>query len=439
MVRLGRLPLSLLLAAGLLLPASGLAQSDENGQGLNGERVGPDVPSPTYGPNGPDVPGAEGSSGAERRWHQPREVYSRNSDPILAERPGRPGKYYDARPDGQRERGTLGPDRVQDVREREKLYDQSKSVTVYEGSLGEIDGMDPNAGYGVGQGRLGDKFDPEKENGATIAGCVACVDGQAQGQVGITRRGVQANVDARIGAYVGRAEGGFAAMDRDGVVTGGVKGEGSAYLLGAEARANGTLEASLDRVLANGRVGAHLGGRAEGQLTGNIGLNNIGEVEGTVKGEISYGLGAQAEGYFEFDWSTMSVRAGGKLSATLGIGAGVGFETKISVKPAVDWAVDNVGRPVANAVGDAYRATTNAVGNAYDSVTGAVGDAWDALPCIFGCDDPKPASTMPEGSQSGSAVARNSSTGPMAQVPVYASTPYDSGRSGAAAAGMARD
>ena len=426
MVRLGRLSLALAFVVALLLPGAALAQN-ENGQGQNGERVGPEVPDPTYGPSGP-------GSTENRPWHQPREVWSRNSDPILAERPNAPGKYYDARPDGQRDRGTLGRDRVQDTREREQLYQPSKGVTIASGSLGEIDGMDPNAGYGVGQGRLGDKFDPATQNGATIAGCVACVDGKADGKLIYTGRGVQANVDARAGAYVGRAEGEFAAMDRDGVVTGGVKGEGSAYLLGAEARANGTLEASLDRVLANGRVGAHVGGRAEGQVTGEIGLNNIGTVSGTAKGEISYGLGAQAEGYFEFDWSTMTVRAGGKASATLGIGAGVGFETEISVKPAVDWAVENVGRPVASAVGRA----ADRVGDAYDSVSSAVGDAWDALPCLFGCDDPPAASTMPPTAQNGAATARNATTGPAAMT-AGGNTGFANTVKAADGSGMARD
>lgn len=421
---MGRFLGLLAIAATLSLPPT--AALAQNGQGQNGTRVGPKTPSPTY-------------PGTSTPRHQPREIWSRNSDPVLAERPNAPGKYYDARPDGQRRRGTLGPQTVQDVREREKLYKPSTGVTVYEGSLGEIDGMDPEAGYGIGQGRLGEKYDPKKENGATIAGCIACVDGKLDGKVAITSRGVQGSIDGKAGAYLGRAEGDFTLMKRDGVVTGGVKGEGSAYLLGAEADINATLEVSLDRVLANGRIGGHLGGKAEGTLTGRVGLQNVGHVDGKVTGEISYGLGAQAEGYFEFDWSTMTVRAGGKASATLGIGAGVGFKTEISVKPAVDWAVDNVGRPVANAVREGYNRTATAVGNAYDRASDAIGSAWDSLPCLFGCDDSKPSSTMPPSAQQGSSVVRTASTTGSSGTSGGPGSSAGAPSGGAAGAGMSRN
>ena len=75
-----------------------------------GSRVGPGDPAPTYGPNGPPM---------SKEWtHNRPEIWARNSDPIVAERPNRPGKYYDARTQDSRTRGTLGRQTVEEARRR---------------------------------------------------------------------------------------------------------------------------------------------------------------------------------------------------------------------------------------------------------------------------------------------------------------------------------
>lgn len=335
------------------------------GSAKNGTRVGPKTTNPTYGPNGPG-PG----SGWEKS-HQPREVWSRNSDPIVAERADAPGKFYDARNQDNRVRGTLNKDRAADAVDRQKYYDQKNSVTIASGEK-EL------WKAGVVEGSAGE-FDEATGNGAKIEACALCTDGKVSGSAGITSDGVQATVSAEAGAYLAKVEGKAGAKYNGDVVTAGAGAEGSAFV-GAQATGTGTAEISKQRVVANGKVGAFAGGKAEGQVSAEAGLTAVGTVKGTAMGEVSYGIGASAEGYFTVDWTSWSVKTGGRASATLGVGAGVGFQTEVSVKPAVDWTVKKAGQ--------AYDAAASGVSRAGNAISGGARAVANKL--CFWCDDPAP-------------------------------------------------
>lgn len=364
------------------------------GSAKDGTRVGPKTVNPTYGPNGP------GPASGWERTHQPKEVWARNSDPIVAERANAPGKFYDARPDGQRINGTLNKDVAAESIKRQDYYEQKNSVQLYDWST------DPNKNkVAVWDGEAG-KYDREKENGAQIGACVLCADAKAGANVGITDNGVQASANFEAGAYLAKVDGNFDAKYRGDVVQGGVSGEGSAFV-GAQAKGTGTVEISKDRIGANGKLEAFAGGKAEGQVTAEAGLTQVGSVKGTVMGEVSYGIGASAEGYFNVDWKTMTVSTGGRASATLGVGAGVGFETEISVKPAVDWTVGKAKQ--------GYAAVASGVSTAKNAVSDSA--SYVANKLCFWCDDPKPASPPMQPQQqinTGNQVPLNTPTGPVA-------------------------
>lgn len=351
--------------------------------GTAGGITGPLDPNPTYGPSGP-VPG----SGWEKT-HQRPKIWSYDSDPIVAERPGKPGKFYDARTGDNRIRGTMNKDVAADAIERRGYYEPKKTVNLYDWTTGEK-AVGINAGpFKDGRWTVAgnENFDGSKENGGRLSVDALRLSGQADAKVGVVTQGygVQGNVALKGQATLVGINGEFAQKwGRGGPVEGGFTGKGQAYV-GAEAYAIGTAEISTQRLTANGKIGAFAGAKAEGELSGEIGSQYVGSIKGTVKGEVSYGIGASAEGYFTVDWTTMTVKVGGRASAALGVGAGVGFDTEISVKPAVDWTVKQV-KAAGTAIANGATVAANAV---------ADGAKWVAKKLCFWCSDPPPPVSAP--------------------------------------------
>ncbi len=396
-MRFGRLGV-LLLALGTQLSLADVASAKGgnrsggcNGCASNGARVGPNDPAPTYGPNAP--PGS-----FERRHNRP-EIWARNSDPIVAERPNRPGKYYDARTQPGRERGTLNAGEVADANNRAGLYDQQPNiVTLGEASTqGEV-GL--NAGpFQDGRWNLagGNEGDPGR-----LSLDVLRAEGTAKTGFGATDSGgVQAYVDVRGQATLVGLNGEIGGQTNVGGVNLNGKASGQAYI-GADAQLIG--QATIDRngVLLNGRAGAFAGAKATGQLEGGAELGgNSAKV--AVLGEISYGIGAQAEGYFKFDWATWSVKYGGRANVTLGVGAGVGVQGELNLSGVRSVVMEKI-PAVASAVADGVSSVANTVGGAISDAASSVGSFFSGL---FGGSDPPP---VVANNNAGSNVDRNTYT-----------------------------
>ena len=348
--------------------------------------------------------------------HEPKTIWSRNSDPVIAERANAPGKFYDTRTGPNRRTGTINAADAKDAIERAGYYEKHKTVTL---AKGEQELWNKAAL----EGKKGE-FDKATGNGAEIGGCIACTDAKMSGTVGVMKNGVQASGEIEAGVYLAKVEGKAGAKYNGDVVQAGVGASGTAYV-GAQGKAGGNLEISTERVTVNGKAEVFAGGKAEGQINGEVGLTNVGTAKGTLKGEVSYGIGASAEGYFTVDWSTMTFKGGGKLSATLGIGAGVGFQTEISVKPAVDWVAGK-------AVG-AYNAVSSGVSSAASSIGNGAKAVANKL--CFWCkeDPPTPTATIPPQTPLGNQTALNA---PSAAIGLPPAVQQSSSAGKASGAGM---
>lgn len=108
---------------------------------------------------------------------------------------------------------------------------------------------------------------------------------------------------------------------------------------------------------------------------------------------VSAGVGGEAALNFRLDWATLSLSVGGDLSATLGLGAGVGGEVEVSLEGIV-----RDPRGSARCVNEAVVARLRAGAN---SVRGAI----DSLLCLL-CERTS--------DTSGVATARNARTRPVA-------------------------
>ena len=380
-----------------------------NGTTGDGQRLGPKPVNPTYGPNGP------GPGSGWEGTRQPREIWARNSDPVVAMRDGggtKGDRYYDSRT-GE----TLSRPAANEALNRQEMYGQQNSVQIYEWDLpgGEV-GM--NAGpFENGRWTLAGGPREEGQAGGELNFDVLRAEAGGTAQAGFIPGGVQANVDYKAQATLVGINGEYTTgrYNIAGPVNGETSVNGQAYI-GAEATLNATAELSTERLRLNGRAGAFAGGKLEGEIKQTVGLENVGDISATLQGEISYGIGAQAEGYFNVDWTNMSVKFGGRASAALGVGAGLGFETEISVKPAVDWVVQN-GGAVVSAAGDAL----SSAGSAIAGTASAIGKK-----LCFWCSDP-PAPTAPVATAPGTNVTRNAPTTqlPPPQLPPATDTASD--------------
>ncbi|MEO1162307.1 MAG: hypothetical protein AAFV98_00865 [Chloroflexota bacterium] len=105
-------------------------------------------------------------------------------------------------------------------------------------------------------------------------------------------------------------------------VDGSVRG-----LAGAEANAKGSAKLSLDGVALEGELGAFAGAKLEAEASGALNYKGHTFFKITGTASVSAGAGAEAKGTFKFEKGKLTI--GGKLSTTLGIGAGGGLETEI--------------------------------------------------------------------------------------------------------------
>jgi hypothetical protein len=120
---------------------------------------------------------------------------------------------------------------------------------------------------------------------------------------------------------------------------------GNAYI-GAQLQGEAGLTMRPGQYVATAGAEGFAGGKAEGQVKYNVdGVGSAG-----VGGYVSYGIGAQAEVKAGFDDGKF--KFGGKLGATLGVGAGIKFDVTIDARGIVNNAVE-FGQDVGNTVMDA--------------------------------------------------------------------------------------
>lgn len=378
-MRFGRFGILLLTLATTLAASDAHAQRNRrpapayNGAASNGSRVGPNDPTPTYGPNAP--PGSK-----EIRHNRP-EIWARNSDPIVAERPNAPGKYYDARTQPGRERGTLNRGEVADARERAGLYDQQPNVV----TLGEVSTDLPNGekravGLNAGGFENGrrDILGGGEGDAGRLSVDVLRAEGTAKAGWGATDSGgVQASVDLRGQATLVGLNGEIAGRTNVGAVDLVGKAEGQVFV-GADAQAIG--QATIDwrggpRVMVNGKAGAFAGAKATGTVEGGVEYGGN-SAKAQVLGEVSYGIGANAEGYFKFDWATWSVKYGGRANVTLGVGAGLGVQGELNLS--------GVRRIVTDAIPGAVSALKDGAVSVGNSIAGGISNGAQAVSNFFG-------------------------------------------------------
>ncbi len=102
-------------------------------------------------------------------------------------------------------------------------------------------------------------------------------------------------------------------------------------MIGSEAEAGGAIGLSENGAVAELDAGAFAGGKVSGETGGSITLCGISNAL-KVTGNASYGIGAEARYAFELDWSTMTVRYGGRAALTAGLGIGAGVEHELSLE-----------------------------------------------------------------------------------------------------------
>lgn len=150
-----------------------------------------------------------------------------------------------------------------------------------------------------------------------VGGSVLSAGAGASGGIGLGPNGLTANARAHAEANLieGRAGGSIG----NGVIgaSGSVEGR-----VGANASADGSLTVGPNGVGAHAGAGAFAGG----ELSGQVGVD-LGGVKPSVKGSVSYGIGAHAnvDGHIGFD----KVKVSADLGATLGIGGGVKVDVEV--------------------------------------------------------------------------------------------------------------
>ena len=388
---------------------------------------------------------------------------SRNSDPVVAA--NRDGRLYDKR-NGR----FLSEDGAADAMDRADAYNRPRGVTLADWKLTG----DKPAAAGLNAGPFedgrADILGGGPDDPGRLSVDVLRAEGEGGAQVVALENGYGANAELKgqltlvgINGEVGKKWG-------DDMNNVNVGAKGQAYV-GANGELGGSGEITTDGVTARGKAGVFAGGKAEGEISGGFTICgvNIG-AKGT--GEVSYGIGAEAEGYFKVNWSTMTVKIGGKAAATFGGGAGAGGEVEVSLaelmknpnaaancafeklKAAGEFVIRKGGELVDAAV-DLGEAGIEKLGEAADVVGGAISDgaswagdrvsdaggaiadgaSWLGNKLCVWCDDPppppaRPVAVAPARSPSGYNGPRNAMT-----VPTGRGGP-DSGGSGSASPGV---
>ena len=107
---------------------------------------------------------------------------------------------------------------------------------------------------------------------------------------------------------------------------------------------------------------ALLGARTSGQITGAPTLCGA-KVVATARGQVSLGIGGAASLGLRVDWAKWSVKGGGKLAGTYGVGLGGGTEIEISLEKIV-----NDPRAAGRCVTDGAKAGIQALSDGYDRI-----------------------------------------------------------------------
>ncbi len=266
-----------------------------------------------------------------------RGSWSWNSDPVLGT--DAIGRTYD-----KRTGGLLQPhdrrrrEKIAEARLRDGLYDDRtrfpvELIAVGDGGATGFTGAGfENGRRTLASGRAGEVYaDVDRVEGYYTAGLHA-------GRNGIGgRAGVQGEaVAVGLQAVSTRLEVGDARAHAN------VYGRAKAFL-GADGRAELQATINTRRVNFVAEAGAFVGAKARGEVVGSAKFLGIG-VRTTLAAEASFGLGAEARGYFRVDWSTMTVRIGGKAAATFGGGLGAGAMVEISAADAVKGVASAIGR-----------------------------------------------------------------------------------------------
>jgi WXG100 family type VII secretion target len=156
-------------------------------------------------------------------------------------------------------------------------------------------------------------------------------------EASIGKDGLKVGASGYAGAYLAQVQG--------SAEYGGLQAAGNAYI-GAQLQGEAGLTMRPGQYVATAGAEGFAGGKAEGQVKYNVdGVGSAG-----VGGYVSYGIGAQAEVKAGFDDGKF--KFGGKLGATLGVGAGIKFDVTIDARGIVNNAVE-FGQDVGNTVMDA--------------------------------------------------------------------------------------
>lgn len=308
-----------------------------------------------------------------------------NTDPVIAKGPR--GQLYDLNT-GR----LLTPQEVADATERANAYAVPRSVTVVEygdaGALGITEGAFVNGRATLVEGEYG-RIDVNALR----------LDGQWSAKGGISREGVTGSFYAKGQATLFGITGEtktFALGDPNGLTNATVMAKGQAYV-GAEAELDANVLINREGVSGNVSAGAFAGGKAEGDIVGGFSICGV-SLGATGHGEVSYGIGAEAQGYFKVNWATMTVKIGGKAALTFGGGAGAGGEVEISLsklmkdpRAAAMCALDGLKKAAEKGI--------EVLSNGADAVTSFVSSGAKKL--CFWCEDEKPKPTSVSATDAG--------------------------------------
>lgn len=165
-----------------------------------------------------------------------------------------------------------------------------------------------------------------KVGDAEFSGNIKAEFGHTKSQVGTTIT-VEPDGSVKVeGIYHKEANlvkisGGGKATGKVGDAEFGLEGKGEVKV-GAEFSAKGDVSAGPDGVKAHGEIDIFAGMKAEGELSASADLNEyVGiSVKGTMKGEVSVGVGIKGTADAELSWT--KVKISGSLAGALGLGTG---------------------------------------------------------------------------------------------------------------------
>lgn len=331
-----------------------------------------------------------------------------SSDPVVAR------DHYGALFDKRTGRAIREAD-AKEAMDRADLYATPTSVTILEKDASGATGID------AGPFRNGRATLVEGSLGEVHVDALR-LDGTGQARAGITKDGVAANVflDGRATLLgVGAQSRTFGLGDPEALTSATAQGSADAFV-GAEALLDANASVTRHGVQGNVHAGAFVGGKAEADGTGQVSICGV-QVNALAHGEASYGLGADAAGYFKVDWSSMSVKVGGRAALTAGVGAGAGGEVEVSLAKLMK-DPRAAGRCMVDGAKTALTTAGHALAEGAGAVKNAIASGAHKL-CFWCKDDPKPAAPATAPFNRGTNIGRNARTIPPAAGVPGARTP----------------